>query len=149
MGTQISGLRVFAAVFVVGVIVNYVWELAQAPLFSGSTPGNVWWHCFVASLGDGLILLLILVIGWCTHRRLVWFFKPGISAYAVMIVSGILIAIVIEWIAVHVAQRWSYAAAMPLLPVLDIAFVPVAQMVLLPPLIFRVAGAWITRRVQA
>lgn len=132
-------------VFVVGVLVNYVWELAQAPLFSGLTLDNVWWHCFVASLGDGLILLLILVIGWCVHRRLGWFINPGRSAYVTMIGSGIVIAVVIEWFAVHIAHRWSYAGAMPLVPVLDIGLTPVAQMLVLPPLIFAIARAWITR----
>ena len=141
----ISKPRVFSAVFVIGVTVNYVWEVAQAPLFAGLTPGNIWWHCFVASLGDGVILLLILVIGWCVHRRLEWFMKPGVSGYAVMAVSGLLIATLIEWLAVHVAQRWSYTAAMPTFPVLDIGLVPVAQMLLLPPLIFRLARRWAAR----
>lgn len=139
-------MRIFAVVFVIGVLVNYVWELAQAPLFSGLTSDNVWWHCFVASLGDGLILLLILVIGWCVHRRLDWFMKPGVLGHIVTAVSGVLIATLIEWVAVHVAHRWSYTAAMPLLPVLNIGLVPLAQMLVLPPLIFRVAAGWITRR---
>ena len=141
----LSRPRVFSAVFVIGVLVNYVWELAQAPLFEGLTPGNVWWHCFVASLGDGVILLVILVVGWCIHRRIDWFMKPGVSGYTVMAVSGLLIAVLVEWVAVHVVQRWSYAAAMPLLPVVNIGIVPLAQMLLLPPLIFRLARRWIAR----
>lgn len=141
-----SKLRIFAVVFVIGVLVNYLWELAQAPLFSGLTSDNVWWHCFFASLGDGLILLLILVIGWCVHRRLDWFMKPGVLGYLVTAVSGVLIATLIEWVAVHVAHRWSYTAAMPLLPVLNIGLVPLAQMLVLPPLIFRLAAGWITHR---
>ena len=144
--TPANASRVFAGVFGVGVIVNYIWELAQAPLFAGLTFGNVWWHCFIASMGDGLILLLILVIGWCVHRRLDWFVKPGVLGYIVMTVSGLLIATLIEWVAVHVAQRWSYAARMPLLPVLNIGLIPLAQMLVLPPLIFRIAASWITSR---
>ena len=141
----ISKPRVFSAVFSIGVLVNYIWELAQAPLFEGLTPGNVWWHCFVASLGDGVILLVILVIGWCVLRRIDWFMKPGVSGYTVMAVSGLLIAVLIEWVAVHVVQRWSYTDAMPLLPVVDIGVVPLAQMLLLPPLIFRLARRWVAR----
>ena len=143
---QVSGPRVFAVVFVVAVLVNYLWELAQAPLFGDLNLENVWLHCLVASLGDGLIVLLILVIGWCVHRRLDWFFKPGIYGYLVMVVSGLIIAILIEWIAVHVVRRWSYTSAMPLLPFLDIGIVPIAQMLLLPPFIFRVARVWIPSR---
>jgi hypothetical protein len=25
---------------------------------------NIWWHCFVASLGGGIILLIIFASGW-------------------------------------------------------------------------------------
>lgn len=50
------------AIFVIAVAVNYVWELAQAPLY-GPMEGAIWWHCFVASIGDGVIVLLIFAIG--------------------------------------------------------------------------------------
>jgi len=44
-----------ATIFVVVVLANYLWELAQAPLYvSMESFRAVWWHCFVASLGDGL-----------------------------------------------------------------------------------------------
>ncbi len=143
VSSQAGAPRIAAVVFVVGVLVNYIWELAQAPLFEGLTLGNIWWHCFVASLGDGLIILLILVIGWWVHSRLDWFMKPGVLGYIVMAVSGLLIATLIEWVAVNVAHKWAYTAAMPLLPVLNIGLVPLAQMLVLPPLIFRVARLWL------
>jgi hypothetical protein len=43
-------------VFIVAVAVNYLWELAQAPLYIGMEIYNsaVFWHCFVASLGMDL-----------------------------------------------------------------------------------------------
>lgn len=46
------------SVFVVAVLVNYAWELAQAPLYVGLEDYNlaVFWHCFVASLGDGVMV---------------------------------------------------------------------------------------------
>jgi hypothetical protein len=41
-------------VFIVAVLLNYLWELAQAPLYVGfeSYQGAMLRHCFIASLGD-------------------------------------------------------------------------------------------------
>ena len=55
--------KTVAAIFVVAVLGNYPWELAQAPLYVGMESFRaVWWHCFVASLGDGLLVLGIFAI---------------------------------------------------------------------------------------
>lgn len=139
--------RALGTLFLVAVAVNYPWELAQAPLFAwpGDTR-NPWWHCFVASLGDGVLVLLIFAIGWLAWRRQNWFDRPGARGYVLMLVSGLMIAVAVEWIALHVLQRWAYLPAMPRLPVLDIGIVPILQLLVLPPLIFRVASAWLYRR---
>ena len=138
--------RTLWILFLVAVAVNYPWELAQAPLFTWPDASrSVWWHCFVASLGDGVLVLLIFAIGWLVWRRQNWFNRPGARGYVLMFVSGLTIAVAVEWIAVHVLQRWAYLPAMPRLPVLDIGIVPILQMLVLPPLIFRVAAARIFR----
>jgi hypothetical protein len=48
------------SVFIVAVLLNYLWELAQAPLYVGLDGYNtaVFWPCFVASLGDGIMVPL-------------------------------------------------------------------------------------------
>lgn len=144
---QIAALgRMLSTLFVVAVIFNYPWELAQAPLFAGSNNFNaIWWHCFVAGLGDGLLLLLMFGVGWFVSRSQDWFVRPGVRGYVLMFVSGLTIAIAVEWIAVHVLQRWSYVPAMPRLPVIDIGIVPIVQMLVLPPLIFRIVAARASR----
>ena len=59
-----------AVIFVVAVVGNYLWELAQAPLYRGmESVRTVWWHCFVASLGDGLMVLGIVTSGGVILRR--------------------------------------------------------------------------------
>ena len=41
-------------IFVIAVTLNYLWEVAQAPLYVGFEDWSlVWRHCFVAALGDG------------------------------------------------------------------------------------------------
>src|SRR5258705_11118980 len=78
------------SVFNVGVLLNYLWELAQAPLYVGLESYNVgmFWHCFVASLGDGIMVLLIVVAGSIVLRQSDWFVSPGVRGYLVMITAG-------------------------------------------------------------
>ena len=54
-------LHRIATVFVVAVLLNYVWEIAQMPLYQrqGSWLEQAA-HCFVPSLGDGILVLSIL-----------------------------------------------------------------------------------------
>lgn len=141
--------RWLAALFGVAVILNYPWELAQSPLYAGmENLRKMWWHCLAASLGDGLIVLLIYVLGWVMLRQRDWFERPGVRGYALMSVAGLAIAISIEWVAVHVAGRWEYTPQMPVLPGLCVGLAPIAQMLMLPPLIFRVVAAWRGRHVD-
>jgi hypothetical protein len=129
-------------VFIVAVLLNYLWELAQAPLYVGLENYNagVFWHCFVASLGDGIIVLLIFGVGWITLREPDWFLRPSGSGYLVTITAGLVLAVLVEWVAVHVLIRWEYTPSMPTLLVLHIGLVPIAQMLVLPSLTFRIVA---------
>jgi hypothetical protein len=129
--------------FVVAVLFNYAWELAQSPLYAEmDSPRTVWWHCFVASLGDGLLVLLIFAVGWIAFHRQDWFVRPGVHEYGVMLAAGLVMSVSVEWIAVHIVGRWTYTERMPLVPGLGVGIVPILQMLVLPPLIFWVAAAW-------
>lgn len=133
-------------IFVTSVLFNYLWELVQSPLYTGlGSFHTMWWHCFVASLGDGLLTLLIVAAGWMTLRRAHWFLHPGVRGYVLMLMVGLLIGVSVEWGAVHMAGRWIYTAYMPLVPGLGVGLIPVAQMLLLPPLVFRVVAVWYGR----
>jgi hypothetical protein len=138
--------RRLTILFVVSVLVNYVWEMAQAPLYKGMDDFSVvWWHCGLAALGDGLLVLLIYAVGWVVLRGQDWFTHPGTVGYVVMLLAGLVIAVSIEWLAVFIANRWAYTARMPLVPALNVGLVPVAQMLVLPPLIFRITTIWYGR----
>ena len=58
----------------------------------------------------------------------------------------LIVAVAIEWIAVHILQRWEYAAGMPIIPGTSVGIAPILQMLILPPVIFYIAGVWIKRR---
>ena len=134
--------RTLGLVFIVAVLVNYAWELAQAPFYVGLErySAGVFWHCFVASLGDGVMVFLILVVGWFTLRQPDWFVRPGVRGYLVMITLAVVLAVFVEWLGVWILKRWQYTERMPRLPELGIGLVPIAQMLFLPPLIFRIAA---------
>jgi hypothetical protein len=102
----------------------------------------MWWHCLIASLGDGLLVLLIFAAGWTALHRQDWFVRPGVRGYVVMLAVGLMISVSIEWIAVHIVGRWAYTERMPLVPGLGVGIVPILQMLVLPPLIFWIAAAW-------
>jgi hypothetical protein len=134
-------MQLIIRVFVVAVLLNYAWELAQAPLYVGLENYNpgVFWHCFVGSLGDGIMVLLIVAAGWITLRQPDWFVRPGVPGYLLMLTAGLLLAVLVEWVAVYRLGRWAYAERMPMAPGLGIGLIPIAQMLILPPMIFRIA----------
>lgn len=139
--------RTLISVFIVAVLLNYLWELAQAPLYVGLENYNagVFWHCFVASLGDGIMVLLIYLAGRMILRRHDWFQRPGVPGYVFMLTTGFLLALMVEWFGLHVLGRWQYTDSMPRVPGLGLGAVPIAQMLVLPPIVFRivaVAGRW-------
>lgn len=133
-------LRGIGAVFVVAVLVNYPWAMAQAVLYGpmGTLLQGVW-RCFVASLGDGVLVLLIFVTGCVVFGRTSWTVAPRGRQYALTLAVGVAIAVVVEWRALC-EGRWSYRPEMPLLPGTQIGVVPILQMLVLPPIIFRVAA---------
>jgi hypothetical protein len=138
-------------VFIVAVLLNYLWELGQARLYVGLEAYNagVFWHCFVASLGDGIMVLLIVAAGWITLQKPDWFVRPSIPGYLVMITTGLVLAVLVELVAVHGLGRWVYAEEMPTVPGLGIGLVPIAQMLILPPLIFRIATVRSEEKVRS
>ncbi len=141
-----------AAIFVIAVAFNFAWELAQSPLYVGMDNfSRMWSVCLPASLGDGALALLIFAVGWLVLRQRDWFVRPRIRGYALMLVTGLVIATGIELVAVYVMRLWEYAKQMPLVPGLGAGLAPIAQMLLLPPLIFHIVArlaAWRSRAAK-
>jgi len=92
------------------------------------------------------MVLIIFAAGWITLQRWDWFDRPHVAGYLVMLAAGLVLAVLVEWIAVHILGRWEYTEKMPTLPGLHIGLIPIAQMVILPPVIFRTAALWLSRK---
>lgn len=123
-------------VFFVAVAVNYAWELAQTPLYEGVAFPDAVWHCFIASLGDGLLVLFIYAAVAGAIRSLDWYMRPGGHAYLAMAAAGLAVGIAVEWWGLHIAKRWQYSELMPIIPGPDVGLAPILQMLMLPPAIF-------------
>jgi hypothetical protein len=52
----------------------------------------------------------------------------------IALLTGVLLAVSYELVAVMLVHRWQYAKTMPLVPVLHVGVVPVLQMMIIPTL---------------
>ena len=129
-------------VFSVAVFVNYLWELAQTPLYRDVEFPGAMWHCFVAALGDGILVLTIFAAVATATGDKDWDVRPGMRAYAAMAAAGLAVGFAVEWWGLHIARRWQYSELMPVIAQTGIGVAPVLQMMLLPPAIF-----WMVRRI--
>jgi hypothetical protein len=121
-----------------GLLLNFVWEIWQAPLFQGMdelTHFEATVHCTQAALGDVVILLVAFWIIALTARSRGWITHPKTIQIVGFIAIGIIITIVFEAVAIHVLNRWQYAITMPTLPILGTGIAPILQWLIIPPII--------------
>lgn len=125
------------AVFVVAVPLSYLWELCQRPLYVGMAEApNSFWHCFVASLGDGVLTLLIYGVTWLAFGRGDGFASVAAARLGFILLTGFIVGLAVEWIGLRILHRWAYTTAMPLIDGLGLGWVPVLQMLVIPLVVF-------------
>lgn len=121
-------MKIFLKIFLVALLLNMAWEVAQAPLY---TCFAEFWSCMAlclrASFGDAVIVLGIYFL-----------LRKNLKFYRVAAL-GILIAVLIELHALE-SGRWAYTEAMPIIPILKVGLTPILQMALLPKLTFYLVG---------
>lgn len=120
------------AIFLIGFLLNLLWENVQAPLYEGYN--SFWGHfmlCFWASLVDALVILLLygLLAAW--YRDFFWVEHLNWKAAALLVLSGALIAVGFELWAFETGT-WAYSEKMPVIPFLQTGLAPLLQMMLLP-----------------
>ncbi len=131
----------YGRIFTLAVAINYPWELAQSSLYiQPQGTGAMLWHCGLASLGDGVMVLAIVVARHLPRRRGGWLLRPDTRGYLVMLATGLVLSVAVEWVALRVLGWWAYSPRMPLLPMLGIGVAPVVQMLVLPALVAYLAA---------
>jgi hypothetical protein len=144
-----GALRVIApelSVALFALLVNFPWELLQAPLFAGHAEAphvTVVLSCLQATVGDAAVMLVAhgLASGFAGNRH--WLLRTSAADLARFVATGILVTVGIEWLATRGwwVQVWSYSASMPVVPGLGVGLAPLAQWLILPPLV-----VWLARR---
>jgi len=128
-----EGRRVAVRAFLAGVPAHFAWEMAQAHAFTGLPPDAFWatLACARASVGDGVLTLLIWAAGALAFSRVAWVGPIGWRGWLVLAVLAVAVAVGTELVLVYSLRRWTYTASMPLLPVVPVGLWPVLQMVVI------------------
>ena len=131
-------------VVIFSFLLNFVWEIWQAPFFVGMSDAPHWEavkSCTRASAGDVVIMLVAFWGVAVVNRSRAWaldFRQRDLVAFTSI---GFVITVLMEWLATGPLGRWTYADTMPVVPLLGIGLLPALQWLLLPPLIL-----WFMRR---
>lgn len=125
---------------VVAGIFHGTWEYLHLPLYTGYESLGSGWHLVVyATAGDIAYTLLIACVLAAQKRRIDWIRAAERRDYATAATLGFFVALFVEYKALYL-HRWSYAASMPMVPLLGVGLSPLLQMTILTPL-----AIWIAR----
>jgi hypothetical protein len=123
---------------------HFLWEAGQLPLYTlwrTGTPREIVSALFHCTLGDILITTVTLAIA-CV---LAWHYSWRAFGWR-MIFAAIALGVgytnLSEWLNVQILRRWSYTAAMPVLPLIGTGLTPLLQWVIVPGLAFAIIAGW-------
>ena len=120
---------------------NLVWELLHGPLYEGYQYD--WPHirmCLVASVTDMLTLLIMLFGFGLFYKNIYWAQNLSFDKILLIVITGGTGTTLLErW---HIATgHWEYAAAMPMVPFVEVGLTPLLQFTILPIIIFIIGKA--------
>ena len=136
-------------VTVFALLLNFVWEILQAPLYVGMADmphALVTKDCLQGTVGDAVIMLLAYGVVAVAARSRRWIVAARGWQLALFIAIGVSITAAIEWLATrgYWIGNWNYLPTMPLVPGTSIGLAPLLQWVVLPLL-----TVWFVRRQLA
>ncbi|MEO8838008.1 MAG: hypothetical protein ABI351_04790, partial [Herbaspirillum sp.] len=102
--------------FFIALIMNFVWEMLQMPLFSYPTNASlaqINLACIQASLGDAAMIVIAFWFVAFLQKNRGWFLRPSVQSLVLFLLPGIIMTIVFELIATELLHRWTYADSMP------------------------------------
>jgi hypothetical protein len=123
-------------------LLNFIWEMWQAPFYRTMVAAshlNAVLVCSLATVGDAAITVLAFGVAAAIVRNRGWLFRPAARPVAVYLGVGLGLTVLLEWLNVHVWQRFAYAPVMP--TVFGIGLTPLIQWLVLPPV-----ALWLSAR---
>jgi hypothetical protein len=132
-----SLLSLTVVLYLVTFFLHFVWEMWQVPLYVGMAEADHWsavLQCTLATIGDGFIALIAYSISAFIARDKYWLHKGSVSTWAVFIISGLAITVLLEVFATNVYGRWQYSELMPIVPVINVGLSPLLQWLMIPPI---------------
>lgn len=122
--------------FFFAFLINFVWETPQMPLFSypfNASLVQINLACLQACAGDAVMIVVAFWIVAVLQKSRTWIFYPSVGSLALFLLPGILMTVVLDAMATGPLHRRTYAQAMPILPGLGTGIAPLAQWLILPP----------------
>ena len=132
----------------ISVPLKFVWEMLQMPAFEGlpASPLAMLGVCGRAAMGDAFVAVVLFGLAvylFGDHR---WFVPARLSRYAVVVGTGLMLHLLVEWYAVRRLALWSYAAIHPVIPGLRLGLLSVLQPLVLLALTFWLLSRWLAAR---
>ena len=127
-----------AQIAIFSFLLNYPWEMLQAPLFEGMSEGAHWEQvkvCTLAALADAVISLVSFWTAALVATSRAWLLKPRLAPWLAYMAVGLGLTGVGERLAGGPLGLWEYSAAMPLMPGVGVGISPLLQWLILPPLV--------------
>ena len=134
-------MRHATALSLVSFALHFVWESIQCPLLYVHGSYDASWSGMIrATAGDVLLTWTIYAGVSAASARWRWDAEAwSARQWAVLIGVAIVLGIGVE-VRALATGRWAYTPSMPVVPVLGVGLVPLAQLLILTPVGIRVAA---------
>ena len=135
---DLPAIRRYAAA---SLALHLLWEVMQLPLYTiwSESIENQAFAVLHCTLGDLMIAGLTLLATLAIAGRPTWPALSSIRIWLLLITLGMAYTVYSEWLNVNVRGSWSYAPAMPRLPIVGTGLSPLLQWLVLPTLALRMA----------
>ncbi len=130
--------RGLGAATLLAFALHFVWEVIQCRLFFIHLElPPTWGAMLFATVGDVAMTLFAYCVVAVGARDARWFLRRPwrLSAVTLLELSAAVLAVAVERMGLDMG-RWSYRAGAPMLPMVGISLIPVAQLMLLFPATF-------------
>lgn len=124
-----------AKLFVFAWGLNFLWELAQKPLYVvGTFPPFPWGWIRATTWDAGYIVILYFILA-ILHSDFYWLRRKNIWDLFFIVMVGFVTATIVEQQALSMG-KWFYTSAMPIVPILKIGLTPFIQLPIMAFLVY-------------